>query len=229
MNSKVFVALDQTDWKEIERLATALQGSGCGMKVGMELFYSHGTRSVEFLAGKGFKVFLDLKLHDIPNTVHKALKNLLKLPADIYNVHAAGGPEMLKAAMDAMSDKPQAKLIAVTMLTSTTEEMMQQSLRIPGHLLETVKAYAQMTAQQGLHGVVCSAQEAQAIKSVCGKDFLCVTPGIRPKGSEAHDQKRLMTPLAALQNGSDYLVVGRALTAASDPRAALEQLFKEAP
>lgn len=229
MKSKVFVAFDQTDWKEIERLASALEGSSCGVKVGMELFYSQGPRSVEYLAGKGFKVFLDLKLHDIPNTVHKALKNLLKLPADIYNVHAAGGPEMLKAATDAMSDKPTAKLIAVTMLTSTTEGVMQKNLRIQGPLLETVKAYAQMSAEQGLDGVVCSAQEALAIKSVCGKDFLCVTPGIRPKGSEAHDQKRLMTPLQALQNGADYLVVGRALTQASDPRAALEQLFKEMP
>lgn len=227
MKSRVFVAIDRTEWSELERLAQGLKGTGCGMKVGMELFYAHGPRAVEYLHAQGFPVFLDLKLHDIPTTVQKALGNLLKLPATIYNVHAAGGSEMLKLAAEAMKARPDAKLIAVTQLTSTSEERMNRELRIPGALLDTVTAYAKLTRESGLHGVVCSAQEARAIKNACGEDFLCVTPGIRPKGKEAHDQKRVMTPAEAIRNGSDYLVVGRALTAANDPAFALDQLFEE--
>ncbi|MBY0518695.1 MAG: orotidine-5'-phosphate decarboxylase [Bacteriovoracaceae bacterium] len=227
MKSKVFVALDQTDWKQLEMLSSSLSGSSCGMKVGMELYYAHGPKAVEFLHSKGFKVFLDLKLHDIPTTVEKALKNLIKLPAYMFNVHAAGGSEMLKRAAEAVSARPDAKLIAVTQLTSTSESMMQSELKISGSLMECVLDYAKLTKNNGLHGVVCSAQEAQAIKKVCGPDFLCVTPGIRPKGVVAHDQKRLMTPNEALANGADYLVVGRAITEAKDPALALENLFKE--
>ena len=227
MKSKVFVALDQTDWKEIERLASALKGQSCGMKVGMELYYAQGPKAVEFLAGEGFPIFLDLKLHDIPTTVHKALANLLKLPIFMTNVHVAGGLEMMQQAQEALqsSRNPSVKLIAVTQLTSTSEAVMQKELRIPGTLLDCVRSYAELAKKAGLAGVVCSAQEARAIKEVCGKDFLCVTPGIRPKGSPAHDQKRLMTPQEALSNGADYLVVGRALTGAADPARALAELF----
>lgn len=227
MKSKVFVALDQTDWKDIERLTAALKGSGCGMKVGMELFYAHGPRAVDFIHSQGFAVFLDLKLHDIPTTVGKGIANLLKLPAQIYNVHVAGGSTMLQAAAKAMSDsgRKDARLIAVTQLTSTTEEMMQNELRIAGSLIECVTSYAKLAHAAGLHGVVCSAQEAAAIKLVCGPQFLCVTPGIRPPGGEAHDQKRLMTPVDAIRAGADYLVIGRAITQAHDPAKALEELF----
>lgn len=227
MKNKVFVALDQTDWKDIERLTVALKGSGCGMKVGMELFYAHGPKAVNFIHSHGFSVFLDLKLHDIPTTVGKAMSNLLQLPAVMYNVHVAGGTQMMQMAGKALSDsgRKDVRLIAVTQLTSTTEEMMQKELRIPGSLIECVTSYAKLAHDAGLHGVVCSAQEATAIKLVCGSKFLCVTPGIRPPGAEAHDQKRLMTPLDALRSGADYLVVGRAITQASDPARALEELF----
>ena len=227
MKNKVFVALDQTEWTDIERLAAALKGSGCGMKVGMELFYAHGPQSVDYLAKMGFPIFLDLKLHDIPTTVGKGIANLLKLPAQMYNVHVAGGSIMLQAAAKALSDsgRKDVRLIAVTQLTSTTEEMMQKELRIPGSLVECVTSYAKLAHDAGLHGVVCSAQEASAIKLVCGSKFLCVTPGIRPPGVEAHDQKRLMTPVDAIRSGADYLVVGRAITQASDPSRALEELF----
>ena len=198
------------------------------MKVGMELFYAHGPKAVEFLASKNLKVFLDLKLHDIPTTVHNALLNLLKLPIHMINVHAAGGPDMLREAHAAWlkAQRPEVKLIAVTMLTSTTPEMMQKSLRIPGSLEETVLAYAQMTKDAGLHGVVCSPLEVQLIKKNLGPQFLCVTPGIRPPGVAAHDQKRLTTPAEAIKNGSDYLVVGRAITGAADPLQALQTLFQ---
>ena len=227
MKSKVFVALDQTEWKDIERLTAALKGSGCGMKIGMELFYAHGPQAVEYIRAQGFAVFLDLKLHDIPTTVGKAIANLLKLPAQLYNVHVAGGSLMLQAAVRALgeSGRKDARLIAVTQLTSTTEEMMQNELRISCGLIECVTSYAKLAHDAGLHGVVCSAQEATAIKLVCGPEFLCVTPGIRSLGNDAHDQKRLMTPVDALRAGADYLVVGRAITQASDPARALEELF----
>lgn len=229
MKEKVLVALDQTDWSQIERLASALKGSGCGMKVGMELFYAHGNKAVEYLAREGFFVFLDLKLHDIPTTVEKAMGNLLKLPANIYNVHAAGGLEMLQGAKRALekSQRRDAKIIAVTQLTSTSEITMQQQMRIPGKLVDCVESWARMTHLAGLDGVVCSAQEAKLVKAATHENFLCVTPGIRPKGVSQHDQKRTLTPLEALANGSDYLVIGRALSEATDPRKALEDLAKE--
>lgn len=225
---RVIVALDKTDWSELENLSSALSDSGCWMKVGMELYYAHGPRAVELLAKKGLKVFLDLKLHDIPTTVHHALANLMRLPVQMTNVHAGGGPEMLKASFEAWqrANRPELKLIAVTMLTSTTLEMMQQSLRIAGSLEDTVLEYARMTLAAGLHGVVCSPLEVPRLKRELGTPFLCVTPGIRPAGVDAHDQKRLTTPQAAIQNGSDFLVVGRAITAAADPRQALETLFQ---
>lgn len=225
---RTIVALDKTPWSEIEGLSRALQGTPCWMKVGMEVFYAHGPKVVEFLAEKNFKVFLDLKLHDIPTTVHNALLNLLKLPIHMINVHAAGGPAMLQQSFEAWSkaSRPEVKLIAVTQLTSTTEEMMQNDLGITATLEATVLKYAQMTKLAGLHGVVCSPLEVELLKKNLGAGFLCVTPGIRPAGVAADDQKRLTTPEAAIKAGSDYLVIGRAITGAPDPRAALENLFK---
>lgn len=226
--SKVIVALDKTPWEEIERLTNQLQGMPCWMKVGMELFYAHGPKSVTYLAQRGFKIFLDLKLHDIPTTVHNALLNLLELPIHMVNVHAAGGPEMLAGAVGALekSGRHDVKLIAVTMLTSTTEEMMQQSLGIQNSLPQTVLSYATLSKKAGLHGVVCSPLESRLIKEHLGAEFLCVTPGIRPRSVAADDQKRLATPAQALQSGADYLVVGRAITQSADPRQALATLFE---
>lgn len=225
---KVIVAIDKTAWNELEHLSTALKGSGCWMKVGMELFYAHGPKAVEYLSSQGHKIFLDLKLHDIPTTVHNSLLNLLKLPVSMTNVHAGGGPVMLEEAFHALekSGRKDVKLIAVTQLTSTTEEMMQKSLGISASLEATVLAYAGLTKDAGLHGVVCSPLESAQIKQHFGKSFLCVTPGIRPAGLSADDQKRLTTPTHALKLGSDYLVVGRAITASADPRMALQNLFE---
>lgn len=225
---KVIVAMDKTPWSEIEKLTNSLAGQPCWMKVGMELFYAHGPKAVEYVSSRGFKVFLDLKLHDIPTTVHNALLNLLKLPIHMVNVHASGGPTMLEESFNALaqSGRKDVKLIAVTQLTSTSEEMMQHSLGIKGSLESTVLSYGQMTKDAGLHGVVCSAHEVTGIKKLLGPDFLCITPGIRPKASTPNDQKRVMTPQEALRVGSDYLVVGRAINASADPRLALENLFE---
>lgn len=229
MNKKVLVAIDHTEWSEIENLTHALKGSDCGFKVGMELYYSHGPKAVEFLADQGFRVFLDLKLHDIPTTVKKSLLNLFKLPAFMFNVHASGGRKMLEAAAEAQlkSGRKDIFLIAVTQLTSMTEEAMNKELKISSTLEECVSDYAYMAYQAGLAGVVCSAHEVELIKQKCKPSFLCVTPGIRPRGSQTHDQKRVMMPSEAIAAGADYLVIGRAITDSNDPRQALENLFLE--
>lgn len=226
---RVFVALDETDWQRFERLIFILRDMGSGAKIGMEAFYAHGVKAVELAAHHGLPVFLDLKLHDIPNTVEKAVLNLIKLPITMLNVHASGGPEMLKAAQAARqkSGRKDVLLIAVTQLTSTTESLMQNQLLLRGTMEEVVRAYAQMTMAAGLDGVVCSPWEAADLKLLVGEDCLCVTPGIRPTGAPANDQKRTATPQEALAFGADYLVIGRPITAAADPARALETLFKD--
>ena len=225
---KVIVALDKTPWGDIERLTSALKGQPCWMKVGMELFYAHGPKAVEYISAQGFPVFLDLKLHDIPTTVHNWVLTLGELRIDMMNVHASGGPDRLEKSFEALekSGRHDVKLIAVTMLTSTTEEMMQNSLGIAAPLSQTVLSYATMTKNAGLHGVVCSPLESELLKQHLGKSFLCVTPGIRPVGVACDDQKRLSTPKQALKHGSDFLVVGRAITGSADPRLALTTLFE---
>ncbi|MDU3326166.1 MAG: orotidine-5'-phosphate decarboxylase, partial [Streptococcus sp.] len=169
--------------------------------------------------------FLDLKLHDIPNTVKSAMKVLSQLGVDMTNVHAAGGVEMMKAAREGLGT--QAKLIAVTQLTSTSEEQMRDFQNIQTSLQESVIHYAKKTAEAGLDGVVCSAQEVQLIKQATHLDFICLTPGIRPAGAAVGDQKRVMTPADAYQIGSDYIVVGRPITQAEDPVAAYHAIKDE--
>lgn len=227
MREKIIVAIDQTEWSEVTRLASALQNSGCSVKIGMELFYAQGTKAIDFFATKDIPVFLDLKLHDIPNTVGKALLNLCSLPVFMLNVHASGGLKMMSAAHEARlkAKREDLILIAVTQLTSTSQEMMNDELKITGPLHHSVLHLAQLTARSGLDGVVCSAHEVTDLKQHLGSAFKCITPGIRPQGSSTHDQVRVMTPEQALQAGSDYLVIGRAITQAVDPREALEKLF----
>lgn len=228
MNERVIVAIDRSEWQDLEKLAASLQGSGCTMKVGMELYYSHGNRAVEYLAKLGFKIFLDLKLHDIPTTVHKSVMNLAKLPIHILNVHAAGGAAMMKSAHEARENSNRGlKLIAVTQLTSTSSQTLKDDLLIQASMEQTVLHYARLAKTAGLDGVVCSPLEVAKLKTELGKEFLCITPGVRPAGSQADDQVRTMTPAEALKAGSDWLVVGRPITQASDPRQALESLFKE--
>ena len=209
------------------------------VKIGMELYYAEGPEMVRELKARGHKVFVDLKVHDIPNTAASAMRVLGGLGADIVNVHAAGTKRMMEAAKTGLeegyrnfcqregkkADKP--LLIAVTQLTSTDEEAMQHDLLIEKPLVDVVKHYAKMTREAGLDGVVCSAQEAEGIHSVCGDDFVTVTPGIRFADSQKGDQKRVMTPAEANKIGSDYIVVGRPITQAEDVVSAYERCCKE--
>ena len=195
------------------------------LKVGMELYYSAGPEVVRYLKKLGHSVFLDLKLHDIPNTVKSAMRVLSDLGVDMTNVQAAGGVEMMQAAREGLGDK--GILIAVTQLTSTSEEQMQECQNIQTSLQESVIHYAKKTAEAGLDGVVCSAQEVQVIKQATNPDFICLTPGIRPTGVAVGDQKRVMTPADAYQIGSDYIVVGRPITQAEDPVAAYHAIKDE--
>ena len=209
------------------------------VKIGMELYYSEGPEMVKELKARGHKVFVDLKVHDIPNTAASAMRVLGGLGADIVNVHAAGTKRMMEAAKAGLeegyesfcekegkkADKP--LLIAVTQLTSTDEEAMQHDLLIEKPLVDVVKHYANMTKEAGLDGVVCSAQEAEGIHGVCGDDFVTVTPGIRFADSQKGDQKRVMTPAEANKIGSDYIVVGRPITQADDVVSAYERCCKE--
>ena len=195
------------------------------LKVGMELYYATGPEIVSYLKGLGHSVFLDLKLHDIPNTVKSAMKVLSQLGVDMTNVHAAGGVEMMKAAREGLGS--QAKLIAVTQLTSTSEAQMKEFQNIQTSLQESVIHYAKKTAEAGLDGVVCSAQEVQLIKQATNPDFICLTPGIRPAGAAVGDQKRVMTPADAYKIGSDYIVVGRPITQAEDPVVAYHAIKDE--
>ena len=195
------------------------------VKIGMELFYAEGPQIIKTLKDRGHKVFLDLKLHDIPNTVKKTMKVLGEYGVDMVNLHAAGGIDMMTAAKEGLmlgaarlAEKP--KLIAVTQLTSTDEETMHRELLIDRPLDEVVKQYALNAKEAGLDGVVCSAFEAAAIHEACGADFLTVTPGIRLTKDGSDDQKRVMTPKEAKEAGSDYIVVGRPITAADKPNEA---------
>ena len=202
------------------------------VKIGMELFYAEGPSIVKKLKDRGHKVFLDLKLHDIPNTVKKSMKVLGAYGVDIVNVHAAGTVAMMEAAKAGLMEGAkelgsEPLLIAVTQLTSTDEETMKKDLLIDRPLDEVVAHYAKNAAAAGLDGVVCSAHEAAKVHELCGKGFATVTPGIRLAGDAAGDQKRVMTPAKAKEVGSDYIVVGRSITAAADPIAAYEQCCKD--
>ena len=199
------------------------------VKIGMELFYSAGPEIVREIKTRGHKIFLDLKLHDIPNTVRKAMKVLSGLDVDMTNVHASGTVDMMKAALEGLTrpDATRPVLIAVTQLTSTSEERMQNELLINASINETIVKYASNAREAGLDGVVCSPLEAGMVKDACGADFLAITPGIRFADSAADDQVRITTPARAREIGSDYIVVGRPVTAAADPVAAYERCLKE--
>jgi orotidine-5'-phosphate decarboxylase len=224
---KIVVAVDTMDKDQVTRIFSALKGHNVWIKIGMEAFYCFGSKIILDAKKENFRVFLDLKLHDIPTTVEKSLKVLTKLPIDMINVHAMGGTEMMKRAADVIKGIPNRPLlIAVTQLTSTTEEQMHQEQRIEGDLLESVAHYASLAKNSGLDGVVCSPFEVQAIKLVCGSRFICVTPGIRPIGISLNDQARVMSPMDAFRIGSDLMVIGRPITEASSPAMALMNILK---
>ncbi len=199
------------------------------VKIGMELFYAEGPQIVRDIKARGHKIFLDLKLHDIPNTVGKAMRVLSKLDADIVNLHAAGTAAMMRAALEGLTrpDGTRPLLIAVTQLTSTDEQTMRSELLIGRPLDEVVMCYARNAAQAGLDGVVCSPLEAGKVHERCGADFLTVTPGVRFADGEVGDQKRVTTPAQAKELGSDYIVVGRPITKAADPVEAYRRCVKE--
>lgn len=198
------------------------------VKIGMELYYSQGPELVEKIKAKDLKIFLDLKLHDIPATVAKASQVLAKLKIDMVNVHAAGGFEMMrKANLSYKEIHPEGKMIAVTQLTSTSQEVLNQEIGVPGKLSENVLHYAKLAKEAGLDGVVCSAWEAEFIKEKMGENFLCVTPGIRLNLENAHDQKRVKTPGQAIKAGADFLVMGREITKAANPIDILNSIEKD--
>ena len=199
------------------------------VKIGMELYYAEGPQIVRALKARGHRIFLDLKLHDIPNTVKKAMRVLAGLGADIVNLHAAGTRAMMEAALEGLTrpDGSRPLLIAVTQLTSTDQQSMERELLIDRPLDEVVLAYARNAADAGLDGVVCSPLEVGRVHEVCGPAFLTVTPGVRFAEGEKGDQKRVATPARARALGSDYIVVGRPITQAADPLAAYQRCVKE--
>ncbi len=224
MQKDVIIALDFPTGKETLSFLGLFSGLARKpfVKIGMELFYAEGPDIVREVMARGHRVFLDLKLHDIPNTVKSAMAVLSRLDADIVNLHASGGSTMMKAALEGLtrSDGTRPLLIGVTQLTSTDATMLRDELLIETPMAETVLRYAENAARSGLDGVVCSPLEAAAVKARCGENFLTVTPGVRFAGGEVGDQKRVMTPSAAAASGCDLLVMGRPITRAPDPRAA---------
>lgn len=199
------------------------------VKIGMELYYAEGPSIVKEIKKRGHKIFLDLKLHDIPNTVKKSMAVLSRLDVDMTNLHAAGTVDMMKAALEGLTreDGTRPLLIAVTQLTSTSEERMQNELLINASINDTIVKYANNAKEAGLDGVVCSPLEAGMVKDSCGKSFMTVTPGVRFADGDVGDQVRVTTPAKAKEIGSDYIVVGRPITAAEDPVAAYRRCVKE--
>ncbi|RAZ70019.1 orotidine-5'-phosphate decarboxylase [Planococcus maitriensis] len=225
MTSKPIVALDFPSKLDVEEFLSEF-AEPLFLKVGMELFYQEGPELVHTLNRYGHDIFLDLKLHDIPNTVESAMRRIAELGVDMVNVHAAGGMAMMEAAKRGLAGSG-TKLIAVTQLTSTSEEQMQQEQLIAVSLEQSVLHYAKLAKRAGLDGVVCSVHEAKAIGEVCGDDFLRVTPGIRPAASESHDQKRIATPSDAKAQGSTHIVVGRAITRSENPQKSYDYINGE--
>ncbi len=221
---KIIVALDYPSANAALAFADSVSPSDCKLKVGLELFTVAGANLVEKLTEKGFDVFLDLKFHDIPNTVAQACRAAASMGVWMVNVHALGGPNMLAAAREAI-DASQSKplLIGVTILTSHSQNDLEQ-IGLKGSPGEMVANLASMSQQSGLDGVVCSPHEVLTLKSALGESFILVTPGVRPTGSDINDQQRVMTPTEALSQGSDYLVIGRPITKAPDPVAALKEI-----
>ncbi|MGE6378201.1 orotidine-5'-phosphate decarboxylase [Peribacillus muralis] len=222
MKQSLIIALDFPDVTQTERFLSQFPSEKLALKVGMELFYQNGPSIISSIKERGHDVFLDLKLHDIPNTVKMAMAGLATLGADMVNVHAAGGQKMMEAAMEGLdkgtpAGKERPLCIAVTQLTSTSEEQMNREQNISGYLTDSVLHYAKLTHQAGLDGVVCSTHEVKDIHHRIGPEFLTVTPGIRRAGGNVHDQTRIATPEQARSFGADAIVVGRAITGSKDP------------
>ena len=229
MGKDVIVACDFSSAEQTFAFLDKFTGRKPFVKIGMELYYAEGPGIVKEIKARGHKIFLDLKLHDIPNTVKKAMSVLRNLDVDITNLHAAGTTAMMQAALEGLTreDGTRPLLIAVTQLASTDQESMENDLMIHAPIDEVVMHYAQCAAESGLDGIVCSPLEAGKVHDRCGKNFLTITPGVRFADGDVGDQKRVMTPAAAKEIGSDYIVVGRPITAAADPVAAYERCVAE--
>lgn len=229
MGKDVIIACDFGSREETLAFLDRFTGKKPFVKIGMELYYAEGPQIVRELKARGHKIFLDLKLHDIPNTVKKAMAVLSRLDVDLVNLHAAGTRAMMEAALEGLTrpDGTRPLLIAVTQLTSTSQERMEQDLLIEKPLDQVVMHYARTARAAGLDGVVCSPREAQTVHEACGRDFLTVTPGVRFADGDVGDQVRVMTPAQAKAIGSDYIVVGRPITQATDPVAAYERCLAE--
>lgn len=229
MSKDVIIACDFNSKADLMAFLENFKEERPFLKIGMELFYAEGPAIVKEIKARGHKIFLDLKLHDIPNTVKKAISVLSDLDVDLCNVHASGTIAMMEGALEGFTKKDGSRglLIAVTQLTSTSEERMQNDLLIHKSLEETVMHYAKNTKIAGLDGVVCSPWEAKKVKEVCGEEFLTITPGVRFADGDAGDQVRIATPEKARELGSDYIVVGRPITQAADPVTAYRRCLKE--
>ena len=229
MGKDVIIACDFADKETALNFLDKFEGRKPFVKIGMELFYAEGPQIVREIKARGHKIFLDLKLHDIPNTVKKSMAALSRLDVDMCNLHAAGTSRMMEAALEGLTrpDGTRPLLIAVTQLTSTDQEAMERDLLIKEPIDKVVMHYAETAKNAGLDGVVCSPLEAQKVHDICGEKFLTVTPGVRFADGDIGDQKRVMTPEQAKKIGSDYIVVGRPITAAPDPVAAYERCIKE--
>lgn len=229
MGKDVIIACDFSSKEETLAFLDKFEGKKPFVKIGMELFYAEGPEIVREIKKRGHKIFLDLKLHDIPNTVKKAMAVLSRLDVDICNLHAGGTTAMMEAALEGLTrpDGTRPLLIAVTQLTSTNQESMENDLLIKEPIDRVVMHYAKNAKNAGLDGVVCSPLEAQKVHETCGNDFLTVTPGVRFADGDKGDQKRVMTPEEAKKIGSDYIVVGRPITASPDPVAAYERCVAE--
>lgn len=232
--NKTIAALDFSSREDVLNFLSQFE-EPIAVKIGMELTYAEGLDLVREIKAMGHDVFLDLKLHDIPNTVKGGMKNLAALGADMVNCHAAGGVAMMKAAREGIEQgAPAGKrplILAVTQLTSTSKEAMNEEQGIPGEVIDSVVRYAKNAKAAGLDGVVCSVHEVAAIKDACGDDFLCVTPGIRLADDSVDDQKRVATPAFAREQGSDYIVVGRSITKSENPKEtydAIEAVMEQA-
>ena len=229
MGRDVIIACDFSSAKATFEFLDKFTGRKPFVKIGMELFYAEGPEIVKEIKKRGHKIFLDLKLHDIPNTVKKAMSVLSNLDVDLCNLHAGGTKRMMEAALEGLTrpDGTRPLLIAVTQLTSTDQESMEADLLIKEPIDKVVMHYAKCAKEAGLDGVVCSPLEAGKVHDTCGADFLTITPGVRFADGDIGDQKRVMTPAEAKKIGSDYIVVGRPITAAEDPVAAYERCISE--
>lgn len=231
-NNPLIIAMDVDTIEEAGRLADVLRPHVGAFKVGMQLFNSEGPAVIRFLKEKNVPVFIDLKLHDIPNTVAAAAKALTGHGVSIINIHAAGGRAMMQAAAAAVREEAERLnlirplLVAVTVLTSIDQEVFNSQIGIPGTIADRVTAWAAMAQEAGLDGVVASPREIVAIRAACGKEFVIITPGVRPAGAAMNDQKRVMTPAEAVRQGATYLVIGRPITEAPDPALAAWEILE---